>query len=261
MQAIGAGAGATLGIVDAIIKGVAQSIRATIAMFNDIKDLAKSFGADVDSGTWDDISAVMDIIGEANEHAEQGWESLKSGNIMGAVQHTVGFITSIISGINALIDRKHERRIKDIQKDIDKLEKSYDDLERAVNHTYSTIKQGNIELEISSKQQQINLIQKQIQEERDKKDTDDDRIAEWEDKIHDLQQEIIDLREEAVDAIFGENINNAIENYASAYADAWASGEDKAKSAKETVKGMMKQMVTESIKSAIQASGAMENIR
>ena len=261
MQAIGAGAGATLGIVDAIIKGVAQSIRATIAMFNDIKDLAKSFGADVDSGTWDDISAVMDIIGEANEHAEQGWESLKSGNIMGAVQHTVGFITSIISGINALIDRKHERRIKDIQKDIDKLEKDYDDLERAVNHTYSTIKQGNIELEISSKQQQINLIQKQIQEERDKKDTDDDRIAEWEDKIHDLQQEIIDLREEAVDAIFGENINNAIENFASAYADAWASGEDKAKSAKETVKGMMKQMVTESIKSAIQASGAMENIR
>lgn len=261
MQAIGAGAGATLGIVDAIIKGVAQSIRATIAMFNDIKDLAKSFGADVDSGTWDDISAVMDIIGEANEHAEQGWESLKSGNIMGAVQHTVGFITSIISGINALIDRKHERRIKEIQKDIDKLEKAYDDLERAVNHTYSTIKQGNIELEISSKQQQINLIQKQIQEERDKKDTDDDRIAEWEDKIHDLQQEIIDLREEAVDAIFGENINNAIDNFASAYADAWASGEDKAKSAKETVKGMMKQMVTESIKSAIQASGAMENIR
>lgn len=261
MQVIGGGAAASLAIVDKIIKGVAQSIRATIAMFNDIKELAESFGADVDTGFWDDASIVMDAIGKMNDHAEQGWEDLKNGNVMGAVQHTVGAITSIIKGINALIDRKHERRIKELQKNIDELEKSYDDLNRAISKSYSKAKQGNIELEINAYQQQISLIQQQIQEERDKKDTDDDRIAEWEDKIHDLQQEIIDLRDAAKDAIFGESLNNAIDNFASAYADAWASGEDKAKSAKDTVKNMMRQMVTESIKAAIDSQNAMERIR
>ena len=68
-------------------------------------------------------------------------------------------------------------------------------------------------------------------------------------------------KEKAVDAIFGEDLKSAIDNFASAYAEAWASGEDRAESAKDTVRKMMRQMVTTSIKSAIQSSAAMEKIR
>ena len=68
-------------------------------------------------------------------------------------------------------------------------------------------------------------------------------------------------KEAAVDAIFGEDLKSAIDNFASAYAEAWTNGENKAESAKEMVKNMMRQMVTESIKAATQSSGAMERIR
>ena len=68
-------------------------------------------------------------------------------------------------------------------------------------------------------------------------------------------------REKAVDAIFGEDLKSAIDNFANAQAEAWASGEDRAESAKDTVKKMMRQMVTESIKAATESSGAMKKIR
>lgn len=217
--------------------------------------LGEAFGFETED--FDSVMTMFEGVGGAAQAAGQ----FMSGDFVGGAMSAVSAIGSIAGAITDLIDRKHERRIKELQKQIDKIEESYADLEEAVSRTYSYVKQKNIDLEIESKRNQINLIKQQIQEERDKKKTDNGRIEEWEKKIRELERDISDLREAAVDAIFGESVQNAIENFASAYAEAWASGEDKAKSAKDTVKNMMKQMVTESIKSAIQASGAMERIR
>lgn len=110
-------------------------------------------------------------------------------------------------------------------------------------------------------EQQKVLIRNQIAEEKSKKKTDWDRIKEWENQIEEIDQLIADNKEKAVDAIFGEDLKSAIDNFSSAYAEAWASGGDKAKSAKDVVRKMMQQMVTESIKAAIQSSKSMEQIR
>lgn len=217
--------------------------------------LGEAFG--FETGGFDDVMGMLGGLGSAASAAGQ----ILSGDFVGGAMSAISAIASIGGAITNLIDRKHERRIKELQSQIDALEESYGDLERAVARTYSFVKQKNIDLEIENKRNQILLIQAQIQEERAKKKTDSDKIKEWEKKIRELEDDIEDLRESAVDAIFGESVQNAIENFASAYANAWASGEDRAKSAKETVKNMMKQMVTESIKSAIQASDAMERIR
>lgn len=217
--------------------------------------LGDAFG--FDTSTFDDVMGMVEGLGQVAQAAGQ----IMSGDFVGGAMSAVSAVASIGKAITDMIDRKHERRIKELQKQIDALEESYQDLEKAVSRTYSFVKQKNIDLEIESKKNQIALIKNQIQEERDKKKTDNGKIEEWEKKIRELERDISDLREAAVDAIFGETVQNAIENFASKYADAWASGEDRAKSAKETVKNMMKQMVTESIKSAIQASGAMERIR
>ena len=261
MHSLTNGATVSLSVIDKIVKGVAQTIEAAHEIFNDIKDTAASFGVDTESGAWSDLTIAFDAISEVSDHAQKGWEAIKSGNIVGAVQHTIGTITSVIRGLNALHDNKHEKRIKKLQERITDLQKGYEELERAVSKTYSKVKQSNIELEIQNKQNQVNLLKQSIQEERDKKKTDNKRIQEWEDEIRSLEYEIADLKDEAVDAIFGEDVMSAISNFASAYADAWAANEDRTKSAKEQVRQMMKQMVTESIKSAIQASGAMEQIR
>lgn len=238
------------------VSGIGDAVTQFTPALKEFGDtLGDAFGSDTD-----DMDSVMELVGGIGQ-AAQATGQFMSGDFVGGAMAAVGAIGSIVGAITQLIDAKHERRIKKLQENIDELDRAYDDLERAVSHTYSFIKQNNINLEIESKQQQISLIKQQIQEERDKKKTDDDRIKEWEDKIHSLEQEIIDLRDAAVDAIFGESVQNAIENFANAYAEAWAQGEDKAVSAKDTVKKMMRQMVIESIKAAIDSQKAMERIR
>ena len=61
------------------------------------------------------------------------------------------------------------------------------------------------------------------------------RIKEWRNEIEEIDQLIQDNKEAAVDAIFGEDVSSAIEDFAESYAEAWASSEDKAESAKDTV--------------------------
>lgn len=244
------------GDLDGGISGIGDAVSKFAPQIQELGDkLGDAFGFDTQG-----LDAAIGMLGELGNMATSVGQ-IMSGDLVGGIMGGISAISGLVSMIGKLIDAKHEKRIKKLQDNIDDLEQSYDDLERAVSHSYSFVKQNNIKLEIASKQQQIALIQQQIQEERDKKKTDDERIKEWQNKIHDLQQDIIDLKESAVDAIFGEDMNSAIENFASAYADAWAQGEDKAKSAKDVVKSMMKQMVVESIKSAIHTSEAMERIR
>ena len=186
------------------------------------------------------------------------WNPAAGGAAAGAA---IGLVTSLASSIAQIHDKKNEARIEALQEQIDTLEQSYDSLGKSVEKAYSSdasklINQQNVLLE-----QQKVLIQQQIQEERSKKNADDNRIAEWEQQIADINNLIDENKEKAIDAIFGEDVQSAIENFSSAVADARASNEDKAQAAKDTVKKMMQQMVTESIKSFIASSKKMEEIR
>lgn len=183
------------------------------------------------------------------------------GPVGSAVGATVGFVSSISSAFAKIHDKKNEKQIQKLQKQIDVLTESYDKLGESVEEAYSKDASGLIGQQNEMLEQQKVLIEQQIKEEKDKKDTDKKRIEEWENQIDEINDAIKENKEKAVDAIFGEDLKTAIENFSSAYADAWSNGEEKAESAKETVKNMMRQMVTESIKSAIQASGSMEKIR
>lgn len=177
------------------------------------------------------------------------------------VTGAIGGIANLIGGIFGGGDRRKERNIQRLQGQIDALEKSYDELGEAVEEAYSTDASELIEQQNELLEQQKILIQNQIAEERSKKDTDEERIKEWENQIDEINKQIEENKEKALDAIFGEDLKSAIDNFATAYADAWANGEDRARTARDVVRNMMRQMVIESIKSAIQSSEAMKKIR
>ena len=61
--------------------------------------------------------------------------------------------------------------------------------------------------------------------------------------------------------MFGEDLKQAIEDFADAYVEAWENGKKGPQTAKDYVKQMMRDMVIESIKAAIQSSKAIEEIR
>lgn len=220
--------------------------------------LGDAFGNDTLSGIADGINVAMDAMNSAMQGAQAG---SMFGPIGAAAGAAIGLVTSLASSIAKIHDAKNEKRIQTLQDQIDILDRSYEKLGDSIEKAYSKDASNLIDQQNKLLEQQKVLIQQQIREEQDKKKTDDERIKEWQQQIEDINELIEDNKEAAVDAIFGEDLKSAIDDFASAYAEAWANGENRAESAKETVKNMMRQMVTESIKAAMQSSGAMEKIR
>lgn len=238
--------------------GLNDTIRTSGFLSDTLSNLSDAFGSDVLSGIAEGINTAMDAASSAMSGAQAGAMFGPWGAAAGAA---IGLVTSLASSIAKIHDKKNEKRIQRIQDQIDTLTDSYDKLGRSVEDAYSKDASNLIEQQNKLLEQQKVLIEQQIREEEDKKKTDDNRIKEWKQQIGDIEQTIADNKETMVDAIFGEDVQNAIENFVNAYAEAWANSEDKAESAKDTVKKMMQQMVTESIKAAIQSSGAIEDIR
>lgn len=231
----------------------AEALDIVAASISGVSSIASALGAD------EDTTASINNIAGAVGGAAQAVSGFASGNIVQGIQGTASAITSLINLFSG--DRRKERNIQRLQGQIDALEKSYDELGEAVEEAYSTDASELIEQQNELLEQQKILIQNQIAEERSKKDTDEERIKEWENQIDEINKQIEENKEKALDAIFGEDLKSAIDNFATAYADAWANGEDRARTARDVVRNMMRQMVIESIKSAIQSSEAMKKIR
>lgn len=240
-----------------IEEGMNEIMQAGQFLSDTFSKLGDSFGG-VFGGIAEGFSVAMDTVSSAMSGAKAGSMFGPLGASAGAA---IGVVTSLAGAIAKIHDKKNEKRIQRLQDQIDTLDKSYGKLEKSIEKAYSKDASKMIEQNNKLLEQQKILIQQQIREEQDKKKTDDSRIKEWQEQIEEINDVIAENKEKAKDAIFGEDLKSAIDNFANAQAEAWASGEDRAESAKDTVKKMMRQMVTESIKAATESSGAMEKIR
>lgn len=231
--------------------GVSEALNIVSSTISGISSIASTFGADEDT-----TASINEIAGAVGGTA-QAVAGFASGNIVQGIQGVV----SVISNLGSLLsgDRRKERTIEALQDQVDALAKSYDALGDAINKAYSTDASNLIGQQNDMLKQQNVLLQKQIREEQSKKKSDDDRIKEWQDQIEENNKLIQENIDKAKDAIFGEDVQSAIDNFAEAYANAWAQGEDRAKSAKDFVKDMIKQMVIEAMKADI--SSPMQAIR
>lgn len=248
--------GDTLKSLQSEVGSVTQAV-STLA--NSFAQIGQAFGSDALSAVSEGFNAIGDAANQALSGAISGF--VLGGPIGAGIGAVTGMVSSLASTFAKIHDKKNEKRIQRLQDQIDVLTESYDDLGRSVEKAYSKDASKLIEDQNKLLEQQKVLIRQQIAEERDKKDSDENRIREWEQQIQDINDAIEDNKQAAIDAIFGEDVQSAIERFASSLTDAWAQGTDATESARDAVKTMMKQMVTESIKSAIQASGSMEKIR
>lgn len=236
-----------------MFRDTAASIDMVKGGFDAIVGGLNEMGLAGDEATQQLLSDLSNLMGSASQLAT----SIASANPVGIIQGSIGVLTSVFNIFNS--DKRHEKKIKALQDQIDTLDKSYDKLGRSIEKAYSKDASKLIDQQNKLLEQQKVLIQNQIKEEEDKKKNDNDRIKEWRDQIDEINNTIADNKEAGKDAIFGSDIKSAIDDFANAYADAWAAGEDKAQSAKDLVRKMIRNMVTESIKAA--ASDPMKEIR
>ena len=242
------------GIQDGL-NGIMQITGFLSDMFSSLGD---SFGSDALSRISDGLNTAMDAVNSAMQGAQAG---SMFGPIGAAAGAAIGLVGSLASSIAKIHDKKNEKQIQKLQDQIDALDKSYEKLGKSVEEAYSKDASKMIEQQNTLLEQQKVLIQNQIKEEQDKKKSDNNRIKEWQQQIEEINDVIEENKEKAVDAIFGEDVQSAIDRFSSAVTDMWADNVNSSQNARDAVKQMMQQMVTESIKSAIKTSSSMDQIR
>ena len=111
--------------LDTAMELFGQLGNAIASMFSDLgqDDLANGLGT------------AMELFGQlGNAAASVG--KMMSGDILGGVTGMVSAVTSVVGIFAKLHDSKYEKKIQNLQKEIDALEQSYSRLERAYNNTY-----------------------------------------------------------------------------------------------------------------------------
>ena len=111
--------------LDTAMEFFGQLGNAIASMFSDLgqDDLANGLGT------------AMELFGQlGNAAASVG--KMMSGDILGGVTGMVSAVTSVVGIFAKLHDSKYEKKIQNLQKEIDALEQSYSRLERAYNNTY-----------------------------------------------------------------------------------------------------------------------------
>ena len=241
--------------MDMIISGVNQYTNAVSFLSDAISGLGEAYDIEALKDIADGLNVAVEAIQKASEGFEAGKVFGMVGSIVGAI---VGLATSLSESIAKLFDKKQEEQIQVLEDEIHDLERAYNDLGRAIDKAYSTDAAELIAEQNRMLVEQQRLIREQMQLEEDKKNTDEEKMQQYEDELHDIDNQIADNKEAALDAIYGEDIQSAIENFADAYVGVWSDGSVKIK---DIVRQMMQNMVKESIKASIESSKAMEEIR
>lgn len=223
------------------IGGLAQDVG------NNVATIFSAFGNDEAAEMASNITNLVGGVGEIGSGVAQ----LASGNILGGIQSLASGITSVVNSIARLHDAKKEKEIQRLQKQVDALEAAYEKLGKSIEKAYSANAANLIKQQDANLRQQKKLLEEQIRLEEEKKKTDKNKVQQYKDAIKEIDDALAETQDRVIEAIIGQDVSSAIDEFANAYIDAWAAGEDKAASMKEVVRKMIKSAVTELVKSRL----------
>lgn len=213
---------------------------------NAISSLGKITGSNLFSNMASGLSRVMDVAGSVLQGFQSG----------GAVGAAVAGVTAAIGAISEAVDAAHERKIQALQRQIETLRQSFDQLDKQIAKSFSSDSVALIEQQIENMREQRRLIDLQIREEADKKEPNTQPLI---DEYNRLADKIAEHKERAVDAIFGQDVRSAINDFANAYTEAFSGGSNRTQALTQQARDMMKRMIMEQIKAL--ASPDVERLR
>lgn len=236
------------------VNNIAQGIKDS---FNEIKDVAASFGVDTENESWTKAGIVIESFAGATENATNAIQSFISGDIGGTIKGIVGFFGSIIKGINQFHDAKYDAIINTEQKNVEKLAKAYDKLEKQIAaamdvtqlQKYSNAARENLEKQIESTQKMINA-------EKDKKDTDEEAVEEYKTNLDELNEKLKELETERVKSLGGFGDVDAMKSATEEFVDAWMEAYKETGDGLDALEGKFNEFLENTIKKQIVMRGA-----
>lgn len=221
MGQFGEGSNNTMMKIDAIVNAVYKTINAVVDTFKEVRDLAESFGADVENGAWSNLSIAMDSMSEMNQNVKDSWDAFKNKDYIGASINAFKAVSSVIQGINAIHDNKKEQKIKKELELIDDLQYAYEKLRKNMEEAYSIDTLGKAtENSVENLEAQNEALERSIAAEKDKKKVDKERIEEWERQIEENLEAIEEIQAETFDKVTGDILSDVL-SVADEFTDAW----------------------------------------
>lgn len=144
--------------VKAAANGITQSVEKvtdiTTECASSLQSMFDALGMD---GVADGLGTAIELMGQlGNAAASVG--KFMAGDIVGGVTGMISSMTSVVGIFAKLHDKKYEKKIQELQKQIDALDRSYSRLERAFNNTYWVFNDE----ERAAFEKNIDLIEDQI---------------------------------------------------------------------------------------------------
>ena len=148
-------------------------------------------------------------------------------------------------------DAEMKRQEKEREKRLNDLTKAYDKLGDAIDKAYGESKARLVQEQAENLRQQIAELEQARSEEEAKKNPDEDVLNDYNDQADQAREKMEELHDKEMAAIFGSDIQSAIESLADALVNAWSEGSSAAESYKDFARQQTKAMLTEYVKEYI----------
>ena len=273
------GAMGAVAIIDTIIHGINDSVQALKGIFDEVREMFDALGHDVETDSWQDANTFFSTFSKASQHATNGWNSLKNGNIGGAILGTVGSITSWFTGFAQGHDSKREKHIQDLKKDVQRIDNTllqerslgYDrgEMRKILSGIYDSQKRTSAKLgiltvdnspataamkeyyarnwgygngyqqELESMKQQREDYIRMYNEEDDKKKSSAETLEEFQSKIAELDEQILFFVEDLANELWGIDFKSWADQISDALWTAFENGEDALEAFHDTAKDII----------------------
>ena len=256
--------------------------------FKDLGDAIEGATGQVVSFVGEAITSVGNTINAVTEGIEKAAETtstaLKVVESASVVLTVISSAMSLVKGLVSLFDDSDEQAeraaqaTKHYQNAVAALRREYDALAYAIDKAYGADKQELIKKQIALKEREVQLALDRYNEYKERYEAlmryaekvglpigiGEDFLGDMEEartEYENLQRQLQDLKDAAVDAIFGNDIQTAIQNFADALTDAWDQGKDASETARDFINNMVRDMIKQALLSAIEGSDMMRQLR
>lgn len=168
--------------IEAVFNQVINGINGAIGLFENISELADSFGIDTEEGGWSDAKIFFDSLGEISQDATQAFLSFSSGDIIGGITSSLSLLMNAVKFFNNLHDNQREKIIVAETRKVERLAAAYEELEKTIDNAQDASDFQRFDQQLTQNyKQQMASYDRMIAAEKDKKNPDEDTIKEWED--------------------------------------------------------------------------------
>lgn len=259
---------ATADFVGEILKGFGDAAQNLSNMFD-------ALGHESSANTWSDIAdgigAVTSSISSLSDAAKAG----ANGNIGGVISGVVGAVTSPITAFAQLHDKKRERQLEDLKRQMQKIDNTlnlikslrertlgYDrgelrrllaaqyknsdsDAGQAMYEYYSRggLKGTGYKQEYEALKKQRELYQEMYDTEADKKKSSSEALEEYKSKMAELDITIQNFARDIAEELYSIDLKGWADQIGDSLMTAFENGEDAAESFKDTVQDIMRQVL------------------